>query len=190
MNERWRPVELTDAELAELYARYAPVLQRRCFDILKNEELAHDAVQETFAKVIRNASTFRQQSSPLTWMYKISTNYCLNQIRNGKTRRGKLEHNREDIVGPGFSTPNTQNLDEHRVLALLEASDEQTRSVVVHTYFDDCTRQEVADLVGISVPTVRKRLNTFLERARRQLGHAIAALTVLSPSLWSSPWTS
>lgn len=182
-------MELTDAELADLYDRYAPVLYQRCHRILKNEEQARDAVQETFAKVIRNADSFREQASPLTWMYRISTNHCLNQIRNSKSRRGKLETNREDIVGPGFTSPDSGSLDQRRVLELLDASDEQTRKVVVHTFFDDCTRKEVAELVGISVPTVRKRLNTFLEHARRQLGGAaLVASTLLLSTLWSLPW--
>lgn len=177
-------MDFTDAELAALYERYAPVLHHRARRILKNDELARDAVHETFAKVIRNADTFRQQSSPLTWMYRISTNYCLNQIRNRKTRQGKLTHHRDDIVGPGFSVPDTDDLDAGRVLELLDTADEQTRAVVVHTYFDDCTRQEVADLVGISVPTVRKRLHAFLDDARRQLG-AVAPIVFIA--LWSLP---
>lgn len=181
-------MELTDAELADLYDRYAPVLYQRCHRILKNEELARDAVQETFAKVIRNAATFRQQASPLTWMYRISTNHCLNQVRNSRSRRDKLAHHRDDLTGPIDRPPDAETLDQQRVLDLLDASDDQTRQVVVHTFFDDCTRQEVADLVGISVPTVRKRLNTFLEHARRQLGAALTASTLLLATLWSLPW--
>lgn len=177
-------MDLTDAELAELYDRYAPVLHQRCYRILKNEEAARDAVQETFAKVIRNAHTFRQQSSPLTWMYRISTNYCLNQVRNGNTRRGKLEHHRGDIVSREFDEQDDGSLDQKRVLDFLESADEQTRQVIVHTYFDECTREEVARLVGISVPTVRKRIHTFLQAARRQLVPALLLLTFLP---WSPP---
>ncbi|MBW2258741.1 MAG: sigma-70 family RNA polymerase sigma factor, partial [Deltaproteobacteria bacterium] len=45
---------LNEAELAELYDRYAHVVYRRCLSILGNEEDAHDATQETFAKVLRH----------------------------------------------------------------------------------------------------------------------------------------
>lgn len=177
-------MDFSDAELSALYERYAPVLHHRAMRILKNDELARDAVHETFAKVIRNADSFRAQSSPLTWMYSISTNYCLNQIRNKKTRQGKLDQHRDDLVGPAFTTDSSRDLDGGRVLALLDDADEQTRKVVVHTYFDDCTRQEVAELVGISVPTVRKRLNAFLDSARRHFG-AVAPLLALAA--WSTP---
>jgi RNA polymerase sigma-70 factor (ECF subfamily) len=174
-------LDFTEDELADLYDRYAPVLLHRCRSILKNEEAAQDAVQETFARVMRNADTFRAQSSPTTWMYRISTNYCLNQIRNRGTRQGKLTAHREDIVGPGFTEPDdSERQDQARVLALLEKEDEQTRRCVMHTYFDECTREEVAELVGISVPTVRKRIRTFLERARRTFEVSAVASILLA----------
>ena len=91
--------EPTEAEIRALYDQYGPVLFHRCRSILRNDEDANDAVQETFARVIRNWSTFRSESSPLTWMYRISTNYCLNQVRNRTGRAEKREVHREAIVG-------------------------------------------------------------------------------------------
>jgi len=184
---------LNDAELAELYDRYAHVVYRRCLSILGNEEDAHDATQETFAKVLRHGHRFREEASPLTWMYRISTNHCLNLIRNRKGRQGKLHVHRSDIVGDGVARPPEEQAFDHEVVRrLLEDADEETQRCVIHTYFDDCTRQEVAALVGISVPTVRKRIATFLERARRALGvpgvaAVVALLSTLGPRLGSLP---
>lgn len=175
-------MELTDAELADLYERYAHVLFHRCRRILRDDEDANDAVQETFSKVIRNAETFRQQASPLTWMYTIATNHCLNQLRNRSGRQKKLDHHHDDIAPQPADAEDRE--DHARILTLLDDADDETRRCVIHTFFDDCTRQETADLVGISVPTVRKRVNTFLERARRQLG---AAAVALLPLFWSLP---
>lgn len=177
-------MSLTDQELSELYDRYAVVLFHRALSILKNEELAHDAVHETFARVIQKSDEFRHQSSPLTWMYRISTNYCLNQIRNRKTRTRKHEDNHHDIVGSGSVAASEGGLDHARMMALLQGVDEETRACVVHTFFDDCTRQETADLVGLSVPTVRKRVNQFLEMARRELGRGLV-LTGIALLAWS-----
>ena len=64
----------------------------------------------------------------------------------------------------------------------LEQVDEQTRQCVVHTFFDDCTRQETADLVGLSVPTVRKRVNEFIDLARRTFEAAVVLLVALAAS--------
>jgi RNA polymerase sigma-70 factor, ECF subfamily len=186
---------MTDEALTQLYDRYGHVLFHRCRSLLRNDEEAWDAVQETFARVIRSADSFREQSSPLTWMYRISTNYCLNQIRNRRGRERKHEDHRQEIGGPSVVWfDGADNADQARVLELLDGCDEQTRACVVHTFFDDCTREEVASLVGISVPTVRKRVNTFLDRARRELGVALAAagaallLVVHGLEAWSPPW--
>lgn len=187
--ERDERVELTDDELARLYHRYGHVLFHRCRSIVRNDEEAWDAVQETFARVVKHADTFRAQASPLTWMYRISTNYCLNQLRNRKGHEQKHERHREDIAGPAAATMNDDDADRARILAMLDTADDETRRVVVHTFFDDCTREEVAELVGLSVPTVRKRLNTFLDRARQELGIALSAavaiLALLDPHLGS-----
>ena len=182
-------MELTDEELSRLYDRYAHVLFHRCRSILRNDEEARDAVQETFARVIRNADTFRAQASPLTWIYRISTNYCLNQGRNRRGRERKHADHREEIGGPSIVSPFGDGAEDHaKILALLADADDETRRCVVHTFYDDCTREQVAELVGLSVPTVRKRVNTFLDHARRQLGVApVAAVALLLCVVWSTP---
>ena len=170
----------TDAELQSLYAQYAPVIHRRCRSILGNEEDAHDAVQETFSRVIVNWDRFRGEASPLTWMYRISTNYCLNRIRNRKGRRRKLEDRGFELV-PGAGESESGG-DHPRIRRLLAEVDDEMRAVVVYTFFDDCTRAETARLVGVSVPTVRKRVRQFLDHARRSL--SVAALALVLLTLW------
>ena len=186
-------VTFDDAELSDLYARYAHVLFWRCRSIVGSDEEANDAVQETFARVLRHGDEFRQQSSPLTWMYRISTNYCLNQVRNRRGRQQKLDRHGDGLYDRGSDPEGTE--DHARILALLDGVDDETKACVVHTFFDDCTREEVASIVGISVPTVRKRINQFLDRARVALGAPrgkVAAVLVLLafaatnlPPFWS-----
>lgn len=165
----------TEQDIAELYDRYAHVVYLRAFRITGNEELARDAVQETFARVIRSWEKFRGESSPLTWMVRISTNWCLNQLRNKRGRSDKLTHHRQDIVGDGVDTL-VFNEDADRIRALLSEADDETRRIVVHIFFDEMTREETAAMVGLSVPTVRKRLRRFISRSRRTLGVPAAAL--------------
>lgn len=167
---------LTDDELHALYRRYAPALLLRCRAILHDEALAQDAVHETFARVIRSWADFRAASSPMTWMYRISTNLCLNALRD-RGGRERLLDRRADELAPQSDPPPGEVVfvDHERLQGLLDEADEMTRRIVVHTWFDDCTRDEVARLVGLSVPTVRKRLNDFLATARV----ALSAATVL-----------
>lgn len=168
----------TDDELRALYEKYAPVVYHRCYRILHNEEDAQDALQETFAKVLQNANTFRRQSSPLTWMYRISTNHSLDVIRNRSGREAELDQRRDELQGEHGTLRVGKALRDHEILrGLLEEVDEQTRQVVVYTFFEDCTRKQTAALVGIAVPTVRKHLQDFVVHARTRLG-LVAALVL------------
>ncbi len=177
----------TEAEVQVLYEQYGPILYNRCRRIMGNDEDAHDAVQETFARVIRSWDTFRDESSPLTWMYRISTNWCLNQIRNRRSRRAKHHVNREDILGE----EHTQHAggakdDERTVRTLLAGCDEETQAIVIHLFFDELSRKEVGELLGMSQPTLRKRIDAFYKRARRVLESApvTSAAAVLLVLFW------
>lgn len=136
-------------------------------------------MQETFARVIRHHDDFRQQSSPLTWMYQISTNWCLNQLRNRKGRNRKHEDHREEIGGSGQTEASVGGIDDAIIRQLLEDEDDETRAIVIHLFFDEMTREDAAKMVGISVPTLRKRLDAFLRRARRALGVAAVPAAVV-----------
>ncbi|MCK6502534.1 sigma-70 family RNA polymerase sigma factor [Myxococcota bacterium] len=166
----------TDPELRHLYERYGPVILHRCRRILGDEEEAMDAVQETFARVVQHWDGFRQDASPLTWMYRISTNWCLNQLRNRRGRADKQDRHHallEGLSGRVLSAERWEDRDTVR--ALLQDEEEQTQAIVVHLFFDDLSKEETARLVGLSVPTVRKRLNDFLARAQQKAGPLVAA---------------
>lgn len=173
----------TEAEVRDLYQRYAHVLHYRARSILGSDEDAADCVQETFARVVRHWDTFRGQASPLTWMYQISTNWCLNRLRDRKGHARKHEDHAEEIVGAVATAPAEGGFDTGVLRELLAEEDEETRRIVVHLFFDEMTREEAAAHVGISVPTLRKRLDAFFKRARRAFGvtalPAAGALLVL-----------
>lgn len=180
----------TEAEVRDLYTRYAHVLHYRARSILGTDEDAADCVQETFARVVRHWDAFRGQASPLTWMYQISTNWCLNRLRDRKGHARKHEDHAEEIVGAVATAPAEGGFDAEVLRELLADEDDETRRIVVHLFFDDMTREETAAQVGLSVPTLRKRLDAFLKRARRTLGvTALPAAGALLLLLLARMWT-
>ena len=170
----------SEAELESLYRRYAPVLHARARSILGNDEAAADAVQETFARVIVHWDGFRAESSPLTWMYQISTNWCLNQLRNHKGRARKHTDHKDEIQAEEAPTLDPVGaLDAATLRELIAGGDPETQRIVVHLYFDDLTREETGRLVGISQPTLRKRHDAFVQHARKTLGVVLSGLFAL-----------
>ncbi|GDX79685.1 hypothetical protein LBMAG42_14960 [Deltaproteobacteria bacterium] len=171
---------ISDADLSELYMRYAPILHARARGILGDDAEAGDAVQETFARVIRAGERFRNESSPLTWMYQINTNWCLNRLRDRKGHQRKHDERRAEIMPRGEEPElDVSRLDDHRIRDLLVEEEAETQRIVIALFFDDMTREEAAVAVGISVPTLRKRLDAFLRRARRSLGVVVASAVVV-----------
>jgi len=157
------------ADLRDLYARYGGSVYGRCYYLLKERSKAEDAMQDVFAKALGNGAAFRGESSPLTWLMTIATNHCLNLIRAERApwRRkfeveelGRAERAGLDGEGGGAQGP---RLFENReaVRKLLARADLETQAAAIHYYVDEMTLEEVSAALGRSVPTIRKRLQSF-----------------------------
>jgi len=159
---------LTDprSRAAELYRQYGPVVYRRCLRILKDPEAAKDATQEVFVKLVRDMSRLEDRATVLPWIYRVSTNHCFN-VRRNATRRG------EDAAMPDLeladSTPADMYPDRALAQQVLSQFDETTRSVAVGVLVDGMEHEEIAEVLGISRRTVARKLERFLDTARRYL---------------------
>ncbi|MEQ8274473.1 MAG: sigma-70 family RNA polymerase sigma factor [Deltaproteobacteria bacterium] len=159
------------AEIAELYVTYGPMVFTRCRYLLRDEEAARDATQEVFVKVMRSLDGFRQDSALSTWIVRIATNHCLNVIASNKAKwRERFQRYMEHMDEGGLLA----GVDPERarlVQQVLGKVDKETQAVAVHYYVDEMTQQEIADLMGRSLPTVRKRLAKFTRVAKKELAH-------------------
>ena len=109
---------------------------------------------------------------------RISTNHCLNVIRNRTSRRAKLDQRKLEKPGVGQGLQGPEAIEHTRaVRRALEQTDPQVQKLAIHFWFDEMSKEEIARTCGISVPTVRKRLRLFLERARRQLALDLSGAT-------------
>ena len=146
--------------LKELYQKFGGAVYGRCQYLLKDSAKAEDAMQDVFARAMVHEREFRGEASPLTWLLKISTHHCLNLLR-GDAAKWKGQYARDEQGrGEGHGGP---HLLEKRDLVRrsLEAFDLETQSAVVHYWVDEMTLEEIAVLLGRSVPTIRKRLRDF-----------------------------
>ena len=146
--------------LRAMYETHGGSVYGRCRYLLKDPARAEDAMQEVFARALIHAEAFRAEASPLTWLMKIATHHCLNQLRSERAPwRAWFE--RDSAAQPeGHGGPQafeTRDL----VRSLLSRVDAETQAAVVHYHVDGMTLEEVAALLGRSVPTIRKRLEHF-----------------------------
>jgi RNA polymerase sigma-70 factor (ECF subfamily) len=166
----------TATQVEILYNRYGAMVYGRCLRILGNRQDAMDASQEVFARVMRHYDSFRAEAAPSTWMIRISTNHCLNVLRDRRGRRDKLTAHGGELrpASPGMLGFDGVERTE-LVRLLLTHFDPEIQRLVIHHYIDGMTKAEIAQLCGLSVPTVRKRLELFVQRSRRLLQRELAA---------------
>jgi RNA polymerase sigma factor (sigma-70 family) len=157
------------AALRELYVRYGAAVHGRCRYLLRNDTKAEDAMQDVFARALEHHGGFRAEASPLTWLLKIATHHCLNLLRSERAGwRRRFERDQRARSGQAAEGPQAL---EHRdlVLKLLARFDLETQAAAIHYHVDEMTLEEVAALLGRSVPTVRKRLEAFAAACGEEL---------------------
>ena len=91
----------------ELVHRYDREVLRLALNILRSAEDARDVYQETFLKIYRNLHRFRSECSFYTWIYRITTNVCLDHLRRRRSRPedqapNPLGESREGATAPDF----------------------------------------------------------------------------------------
>ena len=152
-----------DRRLAELYRRYGPTIYARCRRLLRDEVAAEDATQEVFLRVFRHIESAPSDQAALAWIYRISTNFCLNHIRDRSRQAEPVESLPEEVS----DHPEPPMLDKDLAMRLLNRAPEYLRAPAILYYVDGLEQAQVAELLGISRRTVINRLNEFGSRARK-----------------------
>lgn len=148
---------------------------RLACSILRDEELAKDAVQEVFLRVWLALPGFEQRSSPATWIYAIARNLCLTRAarREVERKRGRSEaRSTAEVPAPARASP-----DLERALAGLPP---RYRQVLVLFYYEEKSYEAVAEMLGMPLGTVktqlhraRNRLRAALEEQQRERSHRV-----------------
>jgi RNA polymerase sigma-70 factor (ECF subfamily) len=158
---------VTAVDINGWYRQYAEAVFRRCRRIVAEEALAMDLMQETFLRAHRYQHSYRGPSA-LSWLLTIADRASLTALkaRPELTTPQQVQRFLEDEADPR-SPP----FEHHRLVAtLLQRADERTRAIVMHRYFDELELQEIADRLDVNERTVRRKLELFLDGARRYAG--------------------
>jgi RNA polymerase sigma-70 factor (ECF subfamily) len=157
-------------KLTALYRRYGPIIYTRCLRLLEDRGAAEDATQETFVRVYRHIDRTSDFQSALGWIYRIATNYCLNEIRD---RRRRAEP-REQLPERGCGSLEDVLADRNFVARLLDDVPEELRAPAWLHHIDGIDQGEVARMLGVSRRTVITRLALFAKSARELLQRTAA----------------
>ena len=188
-----RRVAEGDAQaFTELVNRYSARLLTFAWRLLGNRADAEDAVQRALMRCYTSARRYRPDWAVSTWLYRITTNICVDELRR-RTSRSALRRAAESEAGNGRAAllpardggpaEPGRHLDLRRALARVPR---EARVLLALRYVDGLSYQELARVRGISLNTVKSQLargKSILRAAlkgrgrRRALAQAAAAVT-------------
>jgi RNA polymerase sigma factor (sigma-70 family) len=136
--------------------------------ILRDPELARDAVQEALIRAWRDLPRLRDPDRFDAWLYRLTTNACLDLTR--RRRRRPIEVELTPLDMPAASDMSGALADRDLVDAAMQRLDEGGRAIVVLHYFLGMPLTDVASTLGIPVGTVKSRLHRALGEMRVAIG--------------------
>jgi RNA polymerase sigma-70 factor (ECF subfamily) len=155
--------------MAALLDRHFDYVHAICLRMLRDPLTAEDARQEVLFRAASRIRSFDQRSSFRTWIFVIARNVVLNEIRSrGRTPVPTGAAEAAADVAAADRDADTR-LDVDAALARLSAA---RREVIVLRYLCDLPYQEIADILGIPVNTVRTRLRRALGDLRVIIGNS------------------
>lgn len=151
-----------------LYQRHAYALLRRCRQLLRDGDEAHDALHEVFLKVLESPGAFQGRSSPATFLYGVATHVCLNRLRNRAARGAEWQASVARTLQDGQPGPDGAAEARQLAAAILAEADPETAAIAVYHFVDGLPQGEVAALLGRSRVTVNQKLQRFRRAAQRR----------------------
>lgn len=169
---------------SELMRRYQRKILAFIFHMLKSakmELLAEDLCSETFYKAYRSLHSFRElDASFSTWLYTIARNTVLSELRKQKSAHMSLDESGFEPVAALDAVPEQLVLRNERMAMVREAINnlpEKQRSALILREYDQLDYQEIANILGQTVSSVK----SLLFRARASVK------TQLEPYFGQSP---
>ena len=157
-----------DYAFAELVERYRQRLDYYVCRLLDDHDQAGDVMQNVWLTVYRKISTLRQPRALSVWLYRIAHNAAMAEMRNVHRWDELTEEPRSsdtDRDEPDFSPD-----DAERIHAALGRLCPRYREVLVLRFLEDLSYEDIAEVAGCPLGTVRSRLHYAKRELRREMG--------------------
>lgn len=149
-----------------LYEYYSDSLYGVILKVTQNEEIAEDALQETFIKVWKNASRYDPAKAKLfTWLFRIARNTAIDKLRSFNNRFHKevqIDKSNVYILPTTDFNQEVMDLKDH-----VGRLDERYQIVLRALYFEGMTQQEASDELNIPLGTIKSRLKIGLRELKK-----------------------
>ncbi len=148
-----------EGDFDSLYAYTKDLLYYYAFSIIRDRQVAEDAVQEAFVKIFRNAAKYKPGVTGLSWMMKITKNAALDEKERYssvvvKEKAGTRKSHELAVTGTAF------------VDYVLDHLKKSERQVAVMRIYGEYTFPEISEILGISAYAAEWRYRTAMKKFR------------------------
>ena len=154
-----------------------------------------DVGQEVFLRIFKGRMGYEPRAKVKTWIYSITVNACLNEIRRLRSRKaqsvvpftavfGDDDTASLDLEGQGEVEPQLDlegDEAERRVKDAVDRLPEQQRLALILARYHHCSYEEVAETLGASVPAIKSLLTRARQNLKKQLRDLIEGDVVTAP---------
>jgi len=169
------------AAFEELIEGYQKKIYNLAYRILGNYEDAGDMAQEALIRIFRSIANFKEQSSFSTWVYRITTNVCLDEIRKKKNKKViSLDEEihmddgdmKRQIMSDDIQPDAAAELGELRAFVsdAINSLPEEQRLVITLRDIQGLSYEEISSVLDCPSGTVKSRIN----RARQALKNVLS----------------
>ena len=175
----------TELEFEQIYADFHPKIHRYLIRMVGELE-AEDLTQDVFVKLSQALKTFRGEAKLSTWVYRIATNAALDRLRSPKFQAVEKDFTEAWRVANGEAELMDRNTWTGEPIPLVESQvyrkemaecmqsyirqlPEIYRTILVLSHMEELGNQEIADVLGLTLETVKIRLHRARALLRREL---------------------
>ena len=159
--------------LGELYDRFGPVAFGLALRVLRDRELAEDAVQEAFLSVWRSAPRFdSRRGTARTWVLTLVHRRAVDLVQRTQRHHGHANEEVTERLAPSAAEAADLDRERQAVQMALAALPAKQRTVLELAYYGGYTQKEIAVRLDLPVGTVKSQTFDGLKRLEQRLGVA------------------
>lgn len=172
----------------DLVERYKKMIYFLALDMAGNPADAEDISQEVFIKVHRSFGTFKKDAKLGSWLYRITYNACIDHLRKRettptavgdevldlKTREDAALMSSARLTDPARAAES--EILQDRIVRALDKVSPQEKAVFLLRHYDDLLLKDIADVLGLSIGSVKSYLFRAVKKLQKELGGPAAGL--------------
>ena len=161
----------------EIVISYQKRIYSLCYRMTGNEQDAYDLAQEVFLRVYRNLQGFKGDSSFSTWIYRITSNICVDHLRRSK--RAKVisltpaDDEAAEVALPDDTYSPEKSYSKREIAEVitkaLESLSNDHRQMIILRDINQLTYDEIGEILELEPGTVKSRIFRAREQLRRIL---------------------